>query len=286
MNLKSLRTKTNLTQKELAEKMGTTQQTVARWESGKTPLNVDQIRDLCIILNCSPKQLLGDLRDQPDSKQGPYIFPSLGAPYGTLKLSLRMGEEREYPIDNASREDLLVQLSEAFTERRDQSDALWLALWTLDNRYLIVNPRHLRKAELISDDVEAMPSFENEKVYQALEHSPMGDLDPSVVDACNALIESQGLDEVQALVSNFCATLDDRSEHRANLTEDVAHALWELTTSGLSGERKFFVELNDEGFEHTIFINQDAIALLEIPASKFRGLMGQQSKGAARGPVS
>lgn len=286
MNLKNLRTKTNLTQKELAERMGTTQQTIARWENGKTPLNVDQIRDLCTVLNCSPKQLLGDLRDQTDSKQGPYIFPRLGAPYGTLKLSLMMGLEKEYPIDNANREDLLVQLSEGFTERTDQSDAMWLALWTLDNRYLIINPRQLRKVELISDDVEAMPSWECEEVYQALELWPQGDFDPSVADACRAIIDSQGLYEVQALVSELCATLDDGSEHRANLSEATAYALWELTGSGLSDERKSFVELNDEGFERTMFLNHDSIALLDLPASKFRELMGEESESTTGHPVS
>lgn len=272
MNLKELRLRKMLTQKALADTMRTTQQTVARWESGKTVLNADQIKELCSVLSCTAKQLLGDMRDHSDVGQNTHLFPVLGAPYGTLKVSLKTGV-KEYPIDNASREDLLVQLSESFTESADQSDAPWLAVGTLDNRYLIINSRHLRKVELISDDVEAMPTFESAAVYAALESWPSGKVDHKTKEACEAAIQELGLDVAVSLALEFCVTLDDGSEHRADLTEGSAHDLLEFTNAGLGGEWKSFVELSGDGFERTAFVNRAAIVLVELPANLLRKLM-------------
>lgn len=273
MNLKNLRTTKNLTQKQLAEKMKTTQQTVARWETGKSTLNAYQIKDLCTVLNCTAKQLLGDARGQSEIGQGLYLFPTPGAPYGTLKLTL-WDDVKEYPISNSAREDLLVQLSEMHTERADQSDALWLAVWTLDNNYLIINPRYLRKVDLISDDVAEMPSFETEDVYSTLTTWPHSDcMESRTPGVCAALIEQQGLDAVQSSLLELCVTLNDGVELRADLTEATAHSLWELTTLDQTNERVCFVELEDEGFERVSFVNVAQIAMIELPAAHFRNLM-------------
>lgn len=273
MNLKELRLRKMLTQKALADAMKTTQQTVARWESGKTVLNAGQIKELCTVLNCTAKQLLGDMRDQSDVGRAAHLFPVPGAPFGTLRVTLK-SSVKEYPIDNATREDLLVQLSEMYSERADQSDVLWLGAWTLDNQYLIINPRHVRKVELVSDDVEAMPAFESDDVYSTLTAWPSDCTESKTVEVCEALIKEHGLQAVQSSVLELCITFDDGEEHRADLTDGVAHSLWELTSLAQADQRICFVEVEEEGFERATYVNVGTIALLELPANRFRQLMG------------
>jgi transcriptional regulator with XRE-family HTH domain len=273
MNLKELRLRKMLTQKALADAMKTTQQTVARWESGKTVLNAEQIKELCTVLNCTAKQLLGDMRKQSDVGRAAHLFPVPGAPYGTLKVSLMKGS-KEYPIDNATRDDLLVQLSEMYSERADQSDVLWLGIWTLDNRYLIINPRHVRKVELISDDVEAMPGYETDDVYLALTGWPALSADSRTAEACKTLIDELGLEAVQTSVLEYCVTYDDGREHRADLTDGTAHSLWEMTSLAQADNRNCFVEVEEEGFERSTYVNVSTIAMIELPATRFRQLIG------------
>ncbi len=273
MNLKELRLRKMLTQKALADAMKTTQQTVARWETGKTVLNAEQIKELCSVLNCTAKQLLGDMRDQSEVRSAPHLFPVLGAPYGTLKVFLKAGL-KEYPIDNSTREDLLVQLSEMYSERADLSDALWIGASTLDNHYLIINPRHVRKIELVSDDAESMPSFETDDIYRTLTAWPSDCDDAGTAEACNALIEKHGIHAVQSSVLEFCATFDDGGELRADLTDGVAQSVWEMTSLQQTNDRLCFLEVEEEGFERSVFVNVGTIAMLELPGIRYLQLLG------------
>ena len=56
--IKILRNEARLTQAELAEMLGTTQQTIARWESGKSEPNITALKDLAMIFGCSVGDLL------------------------------------------------------------------------------------------------------------------------------------------------------------------------------------------------------------------------------------
>lgn len=57
--LKTLRTRYNLSQSELAEKTGVKQYVISCWESDKTEPNISQIKKLCDILNVPADYLLG-----------------------------------------------------------------------------------------------------------------------------------------------------------------------------------------------------------------------------------
>ena len=49
----------SLSQSEVAEKLNVTRQTLANYESGKTPMRAFIIRQLCDIYQCSPDWILG-----------------------------------------------------------------------------------------------------------------------------------------------------------------------------------------------------------------------------------
>lgn len=64
-SLKALRTARDWTQQDLAERLNTTRQSVARYESGDRNIEIPIILKLCEIFECSADYLLGrsDLQD-------------------------------------------------------------------------------------------------------------------------------------------------------------------------------------------------------------------------------
>lgn len=63
--IKHLRTKANLTQKELAEKMNVTFQTISKWESDTNEPDIESIRRLSNVLGCSIEYLFNQDDDEP-----------------------------------------------------------------------------------------------------------------------------------------------------------------------------------------------------------------------------
>lgn len=58
-NLKALLTENCKTQRELANYLGTTQQTVSRWLTGVNEPNLSTLLKICEFLNDTPNSILG-----------------------------------------------------------------------------------------------------------------------------------------------------------------------------------------------------------------------------------
>ena len=58
-NIKTIRKQIGLSQKDLAQKIGTTGQQVGHLESGRRKLTQDWIQLLVVALGCNPTDLLG-----------------------------------------------------------------------------------------------------------------------------------------------------------------------------------------------------------------------------------
>ncbi|HEY9598423.1 MAG TPA: helix-turn-helix domain-containing protein [Cyanophyceae cyanobacterium] len=69
-NVMQLRRRAGLTQKQIADALGLTVQTISNWETGlKRPkLYVEQVLKLCLILGCSLSDLADDLDTEKKSK--------------------------------------------------------------------------------------------------------------------------------------------------------------------------------------------------------------------------
>lgn len=82
--VKKMRERAGLTQKQLAEKLGTTQQSVYYYESGDRDIKASVLIELSRILGCSVSELLGiggaDV-SVPDASDGSYIDVCL---YGSI----------------------------------------------------------------------------------------------------------------------------------------------------------------------------------------------------------
>ena len=66
--LRELRRRKLLTQAELAKAIGTTYQTVQRWESGASQPRPSAMRKLCEVLEVTPEELLAAL--EPIEQEG------------------------------------------------------------------------------------------------------------------------------------------------------------------------------------------------------------------------
>ena len=66
-NLKIARTKANLSQEELAERMSVSRQTISKWENGDTYPSTKHIFMLAEALNCNVNQLI-------DNEQNSNLF--------------------------------------------------------------------------------------------------------------------------------------------------------------------------------------------------------------------
>lgn len=64
-----LREQTDLTQKELADLLGLTENTIANWEKGRSGLDwIERVIKLCKIFQCTPEQLIDYVPDTEPQK--------------------------------------------------------------------------------------------------------------------------------------------------------------------------------------------------------------------------
>lgn len=266
MKLKERRTQIGMTQKQLAEQMKTTQQTIARWESGKTTLNVEQIRELCLTLGCTAAQLMGR---QGESAFHRYSSVGTEPQFGTLNVHLTCGE-REYPIGEDARTLLLRQIDD-FASVNGGGELAWLNTWSLDNKLLLINSAHLKRFKLISDEDEEMPSYENPEVYKALEEWPSGTVTGVMREKCAELVARLGGDEAaRRSVDSVRVTYEDGTDEWGLLSDDIATAWYGMATGdSLEAGRNYFVMIDEEIGSWASFVNLARVAAVEIPANRF-----------------
>ena len=71
-NIRRVRKARGFTQKTLAEAIGVTPQQVQKYESGANQITCVRLLELCCLLDCDTKELLGDLAYNPAS-----LYPTM-----------------------------------------------------------------------------------------------------------------------------------------------------------------------------------------------------------------
>ena len=66
MRLRERRESLKISQIELAEKIGVTQNTISQWETGSRRPNIDMLVKLTEVFGCTADELLGIERKKPD----------------------------------------------------------------------------------------------------------------------------------------------------------------------------------------------------------------------------
>lgn len=68
----SKRREQNLTQEQLAEKIGVSNKTISKWETGKTMPDYSVVELLCQVLNISVSELIAGKEKEPDDNKTSY----------------------------------------------------------------------------------------------------------------------------------------------------------------------------------------------------------------------
>ena len=74
-NLKRIRKENNLSQEQLADKLGVSRQSVSKWESGQAYPEMDKVLQLCQLFNLNIDELLNpNIKDVNNKKQAKNTF--------------------------------------------------------------------------------------------------------------------------------------------------------------------------------------------------------------------
>lgn len=277
--LKDFRTLLGLTQKQLAERLNTTQQTIQRWESGPTEIPAGHLKDLAVLFGCSIDELLG-LDAKAARRSEGFARARHETPWGTLKVRFAFSE-REYPIDEAEHDDLVDEFHSAIELTRPKSLVRFTAL---DNRLVFLNPALISEIEVVHDDEEAMPFFASPEAYKALSNrslplfgqNALTDAGPLLHEECSKLLKhlkmqsAKGEPDFDAAHEKFNSLeiiSRDGKSSTPLLSDDVATSVFIL-----EGRREIepntFLTVSAIDGNHRC-VNLTAIAAIEVPVEAY-----------------
>lgn len=268
-SIKELRTAMGWTQNDLAQKMGTTQQTIARWETGKSEVGAPQLRDLSVIFGCSVDRLLGSKNAARRVHSRAASHLSSGEPYGTSRIVFG-GGSRDYPIDVENMQYIEKRL---FGEFGLEDNTSWLEFAALNNRLVLVNLAAVKSWKLLSDDEEEMPDYETTAVYEALHHDYVPEVGTPAYAARAAIVkrlEPRGTEQLTHVTHVvFC----DGTVEKHFLDDEVVSAIFDLMANQDEVGSNAFTLVGAEGGHVRSFVNLSHVALIDVPHFEFSRVM-------------
>ena len=279
LRIKYLRSSINMTQASLAEMLGVTQQTVSRWEEGKSEPNIAALRDLAMVFGCSVGDLI-EITEQyrPRSARFHWTSRALDGFWGHFGVRLDGDDHtRWFPVSGDDSKRIRENLS-------SYGLGPWITVWTLNNRVLLVNRDNVCRVLLVDDDCDAPEDWDNEdqelgfregeplEVYRGLEAwFDKGDapgaweFENSERFRCAVLgfIEENSLDydSVRALL--FLTRIYYANGHRLSYWADGTYQ-YHLYESAEFGDVGKYIELYSvDGEEY--FIPAEKLAMIDVP---------------------
>ncbi|MDJ0621043.1 MAG: helix-turn-helix transcriptional regulator [Calothrix sp. MO_192.B10] len=299
-----MRQRHKLTQAALADKLGTTQQTIQRWETNKTSIPSKALKELAIVFDCSVDELLG-IAEYSRTRYSTWFLTKsekkgrrkLVGYYGGVYLTLQgVPKIQNYPIDDIAAKTI----KNSFPVLENGSLGLpWMCFETMDNRILFVNLKAVKVAEVYTDDYECAPAFEHPEVYRFLTEWNIDEIENGIT--ASEIAEQEGISENLAekaigIIMHYEKTEEENwsgiSFHSVNIYwldgEKTSHYLdrklwWDLDdiikiynvpelyysdTDEIPSGTIFIQEGTDED-AYINFLNLDHIALIEVPAIKY-----------------
>lgn len=276
-NIKAMRVRNEKTQKELADRLGTTEQTVARWETGRTQVPVIQLRELALIFSCSVDELLGKQRSNKRLHKSPFAVAKHECPFGTASVTFGFGS-LDYPIDFPTRE--LIHQQFCAIAGSDQYKN-WIEFYALNNKLVFLNPAAVRSVDIFSDDVQSMPEFQHPEIYLALdEHINIlqeeQENGPELVKRVEEIAQALGEDGVIDLVDTIKMVYADGNSKTCSLNEDVASRIELFQVEGRLGTAKDnFFEIETECQSAFELINLTHVAVIEVALERYLRLIAE-----------
>lgn len=280
-NLKMLREKSRLTQVELAQQVGTTQQTIARWEAGKTEPNLAALRDLALCLGTTVDNLVGRPSVIEHQTADPFarFFGDDSGYWGNIGLRLPQASfSRWYPITTATMRRLFSSLQSATADS-------WISFQTLNNKMVFCRPALVNAFTFLDEaedhiegdwqvgpaDVEGLQI----EVYECLErlmyerHSAHADeqFSERLIRLANEIIEEHDLDDeaLKEICVDTRVTYKDGSSQLLSCSADrLADLIFQIDLDAeLSGCP--MLHLDDNYGDHSVFISAGFVSLMELP---------------------
>lgn len=154
--LKILRKSCNYTQKDLADILGVKSKDISDWESNKSQPELKTLRDLAVIFGTSVLDILcnetvSTTHWQPWQKEK--IIDSFWGHIGILLCN--SNNIKWYPITSATAQ----RIQESLCYDEDIHDKL-LSVDTLNNHFLIINTKLIKKISLLDDSSDAPENWE------------------------------------------------------------------------------------------------------------------------------
>lgn len=200
--LRDRRIQFRLSQAQLAEALGVSQQTVARWESsGQIPAKY--LIDLAVALGARAQDFLPGATPAKklvnDGEQGEATEAADDIPFGDLFISyVGEAEPRRYPVSERTMQQIQEVLGDV--GHGDEATPSWVRFETLNNKWVVINSAHVERLAFVDDNVVAMTAFFHVEVYKAARvlHADMPD--PSRIVADDFPYTEKTLAEVAALL--------------------------------------------------------------------------------------
>lgn len=300
MDLKKARNELRVTQQAIAERIGVSQQTIARWESGKGEIPAKYLKDLAVLFGCSVSDLLDKgrktLRSENDSD----------LPFGTLHIRFQRltaqparqqavdddeaivddsGPDRYFPITDGER----ARLAALFDRGGISSEPVgWFSFTSLDNRLVFVNTREIERIGLVSDDAEAMPFYEHVEVYK-LAREMIFDNEPSdeelndesspysksLVQKARCVIDELG-DRAMFWLDGVLVDSIHGEREFFHLDDETLADLHGLELEGEHAGHDTFVNLYAEGYHRSTFFRLGSLRSIEVPLDRYSDWLKSQ----------
>lgn len=176
--LKNRRTKLNMSQGDLANLIGVSQQTIARWET-KGQIPAKYLKDLALITGSSVTELL-EVSGASQRRRGAvsplleYTSDDLSddelerIPFGDVEVVFSAsagGGSMFFPITRGEK----LRLEHGLEELEDSTwqGGAWVTFEALNNKWVGINLDHVDRLSFVDDDVVEMTVYESVEVYEA-----------------------------------------------------------------------------------------------------------------------
>jgi transcriptional regulator with XRE-family HTH domain len=301
--LKQARQRYGLTQSELAERLGTTQQTIARWETGKAEPSLAALRDLAICLCTTVDSLLGraPVLEHQTPDPSAWITGDKSGYWGNIGIRLPHDKlSIWYPITTSTMERIFGELQSAETNT-------WISFQTLNNKMVVCRPSQLQVLTFLDeaedqieddwevgpDDVEGWP----QEIYECLEYLMWEELgvpgdeeefSDKLIAGTKELISEHQLGEkklMEMCVKTRVTHTDGTTRLLHVSPERLANTMFDFDV-GMEHTGSTMLHLDDEGGDHSVFLSLDLISRLELPLLALKRGMEDREDEYARDDAS
>lgn len=222
--LREARRRKGLTQAELARMVGTTQQTIARWETDGAAPPLSALTNLASALDSTVASLLGrqrsrkEIKGQETDRQDSF--------WGHFGLRLPKGSHTLwFPISEEER----VRVWGILRNADSHDDTEWFGCETLNNKLLIFNPTKIDRVWMLDDDCDGpdgdwTPKFKLDD-YSGHPQAVYEAMDDWLDDALGVGNDDVESDERRAAVAGLisAAKLEDTDSLSAFLHNTTIH---------------------------------------------------------------